>query len=72
MITITVLSAASGKTEDIAVHLDRFPRQEEATVRIRVSLSMRDKDVLSVEVEDLGFGEIRPSSGMSWEMEIRL
>ncbi|MDR2045343.1 MAG: DUF5716 family protein [Clostridium sp.] len=40
--------------------------------RIRLRLSMKGEDRLGVEVEDLGFGELLPSSGHEWKEELGL
>lgn len=43
-----------------------------AASRLRGHFYLKSETLLTVEVEDLGFGEIRPSSGKRWEKEIEL
>jgi hypothetical protein len=49
-----------------------MPQRPRAATRLRIKLSMRAVDLLRIEVEDMGFGEIFPSSGMRWEQEIAI
>lgn len=61
-----------GNPREIAVKLENMPQRPRATTRLRVKLSMTAADRMRIEVEDLGFGEIFPSSGMKWEQEIAI
>ena len=56
-----------GETRSLTVHLDGIPDRPDRTTRIRVLLNMPQPDKLRVQVTDLGFGEIFPSDGGSWE-----
>lgn len=56
-----------GETRSLTVHLDGIPDRPDRTTRIRVVLNMPQPDKLRVQVTDLGFGEIFPSDGGSWE-----
>ena len=60
-----------GKRE-IAVKLENMPVRPRATTRLRIRLSMSSADRMRLEAEDLGFGEIFPSTGMKWEQEIAI
>ena len=60
-----------GKRE-IAVKLENMPVRPRATTRLRIRLSMSGADRMRLEAEDLGFGEIFPSTGMKWEQEIAI
>ena len=62
----------SGGLREIAVKLENMPERPRATTRLRVRLSMTAADRMRIEAEDLGFGEIFPSSGMKWEQEIAI
>lgn len=55
---------------EIAVTLENMPQRPQRTGRLRMRLHMSAVDRLHISVEDLGFGEIFPSSGMRWEQEI--
>ncbi len=60
-----LLTPLTGKNEHYAVvRLADIPGREEHTTRVRLSLKMTDAESLCVFVEDLGFGEIFPSSGV--------
>ena len=62
----------SGSPREIAVKLENMPQRPRATTRLRVRLSMTAADRMRIEAEDMGFGEIFPSSGMKWEQEIAI
>ena len=52
--------------------LDRFPKRENRTTRIRMSTEFVDAETLRVTVRDLGFGDLFPSSGQEITEEIDL
>jgi hypothetical protein len=47
-----------------------MPKRPRATTRLRIRLHMTSADRMQLVAEDLGFGEIFPSTGMKWEQEI--
>lgn len=61
-----------GSQREIAVKLENMPQRPRATTRLRVKLFMTAANRMHIEAEDLGFGEIFPSSGMKWEQEITI
>ena len=61
-----------GEKSQYTIRLDELPVRPSRTTRIRASFSMRGVDRLFVEIADLGFGEIFPSSGIRWEKELRV
>ena len=63
-------SVDRGNEREIAVKLENMPKRPRATTRLRIRLSMKAADRMRLEAEDLGFGEIFPSTGMKWEQEI--
>ena len=66
-----LLTPLTGRNEHYAiVRLSDFPTRPEHTTRVRVSLSMDSEDFIRVTAEDLGFGEIFPSSGVKVSEEI--
>ena len=67
---LTQTPVDTGSPRDIIVKLENLPQRPRATTRLRIRLSMRSADIMKIEAEDLGFGEIFPSSGMRWEQEI--
>lgn len=52
--------------------LDRFPKRENRTTRIRMSTEFVDAETLRVTVQDLGFGDLFPASGREITEEIDL
>ena len=69
-IVLLETSVDRGGEREIAVKLENMPQRPRAATRLRIRLSMTAADRMKIEVEDLGFGEIFPSSGMKWEQEI--
>lgn len=61
-----------GSQREIAVKLENMPQRPRAATRLRIRLIMTAADRMRIEAEDLGFGEIFPSSGMKWEQEIAI
>ena len=69
-IVLLETSVDRGNEREIAVKLENMPKRPRATTRLRIRLSMKAADRMRLEAEDLGFGEIFPSTGMKWEQEI--
>ena len=63
-------SVDRGDKKEITVKLENMPKRPRATTRLRIRLRMIAADRMLLEVQDMGFGEIFPSSGMKWEQEI--
>lgn len=40
--------------------------------RLKMDLSFKEENILMVQVEDLGFGTIRPATGRVWQEELRI
>lgn len=66
-LVITPLTGQNGKLAQIS--LEDFPG---GVSRLGLRLSMTAVNVLAVEIEDLGFGEIRPASGHVWKESLEL
>ena len=71
-ITLVQTSLDRGSSREITVLLENLPERPPRTTRLRITLSMSAADRMLLEAEDLGFGEIFPSSGMKWEQEIMI
>ena len=71
-IVLTETAVDRGSRREIAVQLENMPRRPRATTRLRIRLTMTAADRMRIEVEDLGFGEIFPASGIKWEQEIAI
>ena len=61
-----------GKVEDFMIRLDHLPVREGRTTRIRLHFTMTARDMVHLVIEDLGFGEIFPSTGLKWEQNITI
>lgn len=69
-IVLEETSVDRGDKKEITVKLENTPKRPRATTRLRIRLRMTAADRMLLEVQDMGFGEIFPSSGMKWEQEI--
>ena len=69
-IVLEETSVDRGDKREIAVKLENMPKRPRATTRLRIRLHMTAADRMLLEVQDMGFGEIFPASGMKWEQEI--
>ncbi len=59
-----LISPMIGRNEHNAImRLTDIPARPEHTTRVRIRVTMDSEDYLTVNVEDLGFGEIFPASG---------
>ena len=54
------------------IELTGLPERPGGTTRLHLAITMRDADTLHIVTEDLGFGEIYPATGQTWEQDIRL
>lgn len=66
-LTITPLTGGSGKQAQIL--MDDVPGP---ITRLLGRFYMEAEDILAVEIEDEGFGEIRPAAGRVWRETIEL
>ena len=67
---ITPLTGRNVREEEVV--LDGLPLRKKRTTRIRLSMRMLSESKVKMEVQDLGFGQIFPSSGQSWTQEFEL
>lgn len=66
-LTVTPLIGKSSKTESVL--LDGLPL---SVTRLRLKVYLETENTLVAEVEDLGFGEFRASSGRVWMQKIEI
>lgn len=59
-----------GSPSEVTLDLDGLPTREDRTTRVRLSFRMDNPEEVTVVAKDLGFGEIFPSTGLSWEKKI--
>ncbi len=68
-----VLKPLTGEKElPYHIRLDRLPVREGRMTRVRLEFTMTAPDKMYIRMEDLGFGEIFPSSGLAWEQIVTL
>lgn len=67
---ITPLTGRNAREEEVV--LDGLPLRKKRTTRIRLSMRMLSESKVKMEAQDLGFGQIFPSSGQSWTQEFEL
>lgn len=60
------------KIRSISVNLDGIPNRPPKTTRLKMRVSFSSGDTVKVVIEDMGFGEIFPASGMRWENEVKM
>lgn len=64
--------ADSRKSTVHKIELTELPERENRTTRLRVKATPQSDRQVKVSILDLGFGEIVPSSGKSWEKVLEL
>lgn len=67
---VTPLNGKEGKCVEIVLH--SLPKRGERAAKIRLSISMKSENEVSVKVRDLGFGEIYPATDKVWQEEFEL
>ncbi len=56
----------------VQLYLDGLEKRPAGTTRLRITMKMNSVNEVDVKVQDLGFGELFPSSGKSWDQTIEL
>ena len=69
-IQITPLTGKSPKM--VQLFLDGLEKRPKGTTRLKLAISMGAVDEVNIKVTDLGFGEIFPATGKTWEQVIEL
>lgn len=67
-----ISSLKGNKVYTESMVLDNLAERKKGTVRMRLQMKMISKHVICVEVEDLGFGDVYPSTNQKWTKEISL
>lgn len=68
-----LLTPLTGESaSNFLIRLEGLPMRDGRAARIRMHFTMTAPDKMHVELTDLGFGEIFPSTGMRWEQDITL
>ena len=61
-----------GEEMEHTLPLSQLPDRPKRATRIRLTISFTAADCCKVKAEDLGLGELYPSSGKIWEANIHL
>ncbi|MBO6242923.1 MAG: hypothetical protein J6O61_19160 [Butyrivibrio sp.] len=69
-VEVTPLTGKSPKV--VQLYLEGLEKRPNGTTRLRVLMHMNSVNEVAVKVQDLGFGELFPSSGKTWEQIIEL
>ncbi len=65
---VFIITPLDGKgVEEIKMELVGLPARPNRTTRLRINIKFETETKIKIDVKDLGFGEIFPSSGRSWE-----
>ncbi len=72
IINIEVTPLTGGMPRVVQLYLDGLEKRPAGTTRLRMTMVMTSVDEVAVRVHDLGFGELFPSSGKTWEQVIEL
>lgn len=67
-----VTPLTGGSVVERSVHLKGIPDRPRGATRLNIHIEMTDVNQASVTIEDLGFGELFPSSGKAWSSVIQV
>lgn len=68
----TILWPATKEVKEFEVNLSGFPKRNNKTVRVEVSLAYTEENSFTVEIKDVGFGEFFEASGAVARHEVEL
>ena len=71
-LNIEVTPLTGKKPRMVQLFLDGLDKRPVGTTRLKISVSMSSVNEVDVKVQDMGFGELFPSSGKVWEQTIEL
>ena len=72
VIDFLITPLTGGNVMDRQIVLEGLPDRPERTTRLRIHMEMSAVNQAVITIEDLGFGEIFPSSGKAWTQTISL
>lgn len=71
-VTLLVKDLFTLRKEHHRLALEGLQVNADKSTRVEISVSFADKKTAVVKITDKGFGQLAPSSGLSWEWEIKL
>ena len=60
------------EVRNVNIILRGLPKRPKKATRIKMHLSFETEQKMIIQIEDLGFGEMYPSSSMRWMEEIEI
>lgn len=72
VIDFLITPLTGGNVTNREITLEGLPERPERTTRLRIHMEMSAVNQAVITIEDLGFGEIFPSSGKAWTQTISL
>lgn len=67
-----IIPLDGGEHTEHVITIDNPPERDVETVRIALSMNMSDINTIKIHLEDMGFGGLYPSSGLTWDFEITI
>jgi hypothetical protein len=68
-----VITPLTGKNPEVVdITLNDLPKRPPKTTRLHLDVSMLSENKMQVEIKDMGFGELFPTSGLEWKEVIEL
>ncbi len=58
--------------QHLSVELTGLPTRPARATRLRIMMEMRSETAIKIRIQDLGFGEMYPSSGKVWTKEVEM
>lgn len=71
-ISVLVTPLNGMQAQEVVLHMDGLLERPEKTTRIHMKIYMDGEHKIIVELTDLGFGELFPSSGQVWKEEFEV
>lgn len=71
-ISFVITSLTGGVVIEKPIALDGLPVRPKGTTRLHIHIEMSAVNVIEVEIEDLGFGQIIKSSGRAWTQTLNI
>ncbi len=69
---LEIIPLDGGEHDVRDIELPELPERDPDTLRVLLRMSMSDVTTIHIHIEDLGFGELFPSSGMEWNYTIEV
>jgi len=69
---LEIIPLDGGEHDVRAIELLELPERDPDTLRVLLRMSMSDVTTVHIHIEDLGFGDMFPSSGMEWNYTIEV